>query len=85
MSAPTNNAALPSAEAPDVRRISLTEARGLLDAGRGVLVDVRDRRLYDNAHAAGAISLPLAAIEAMDGRIPAGALPPDRVAILYCA
>ena len=85
MSAPTNDAALPSAEAPEARRISLTEARALLDAGRGVLVDVRDRRLYDNAHAAGAISLPLAAIEAMDGRIPPGALPPDRVAILYCA
>ncbi len=85
MSAPTNDAAFPSAEAPEVRRISLTEARALLDAGRGVLVDVRDRRLYDNAHAAGAISLPLAAVEAMDGRIPPGVLPPDRVAILYCA
>ena len=42
-----------------VRRISVSEAHALLDAGRGVLVDVRDRRLYDNTHAAGAVSLPL--------------------------
>src|SRR3989441_7005822 len=69
----------------EVRRISVSEARALLDAGRGVLVDVRDRRLYDDTHAAGAVSLPLAVIQATQGRVPAGAVPPDRVLILYCA
>src|SRR3989442_635352 len=54
-------------------------------AERGVLVDVRDRRLYDNTHAAGAVSLPLAVIQATQGQVPAGAVPPDRVLILYCA
>ena len=68
-----------------VRRISVSEARVLLDAGRGVLVDVRGRRLYEQSHAAGAVSLPLAVIEATQGQVSAGAVPPDRVLILYCA
>ena len=68
-----------------VRRISVSEARALLDAGRGVLVDVRGRRLYEQSHAAGAVSLPLAVIEATQGQVPTSAVPPDRVLILYCA
>ena len=68
-----------------VRRISVSEAHVLLDAGRGVLVDVRGRRLYEQSHAAGAVSLPLAVIEATQGQVPASAVPPDRVLILYCA
>src|SRR5437667_6011701 len=74
-----------SEDTNDVRRIPVTEARALLEAGRGVLVDVRDRSLYDNTHAAGAVSLPLAVIQATQGQVPAGAVPPDRVLILYCA
>src|SRR6266704_3449849 len=34
-----------------VQRISVADARAQVDAGRGVLVDARDRRLYDNARA----------------------------------
>ena len=74
-----------SEDTNEVWRISVSEARALLDAGRGVLVDVRDRRLYDDTHAAGAVSLPLAVIQATQGRVPAGVVPPDRVLILYCA
>lgn len=62
----------------DVSRLAVGDARALIDAGRAVLVDTRDRRLYDNAHAEGAISLPLAEIEAT-------APPADRILILYCA
>src|SRR3989454_6075571 len=47
---------------------TLFRSHRLIDAGRGVLVDARDRRLYDNAHATGAISLPLSEIEAANGR-----------------
>ncbi len=72
-------------EGPPVARLTAAEARELVAAGRGVLVDTRDARLFDNAHIAGALSLPLAAIEAAHGRLPVGALPPDRVIILYCA
>jgi rhodanese-related sulfurtransferase len=66
-------------------RLTVTEAHELVAAGRGVLVDTRDRRLFDNAHPAGAVSLPLASIEAAQGRPPADSLPPDRILILYCA
>ncbi len=72
-------------EGPPVSRLTAAEARELVAAGRGVLVDTRDARLFDNAHIAGALSLPLAAIEAAHGRMSVGALPPDRVIILYCA
>ena len=74
-----------SEDTNEVRRISVSEAHALLDTRRGVLVDVRDRRLYDNTHAAGAVSLPLAVIQATQGQVPAGTVPPDRVLILYCA
>jgi rhodanese-related sulfurtransferase len=68
-----------------VMGLTVTQAHELVAAGRGVLVDTRDARLFDNAHAAGALSLPLATIQAAQGRPPAGALPPDRTLILYCA
>jgi len=70
----------PTVEPDEIRRVSVTEARALAASGRAVLVDTRDRRLYDNAHLPGAISLPLAQIEATDS-----AGPPEAVAILYCA
>jgi rhodanese-related sulfurtransferase len=67
------------------QRLSVAEAAQLIAAGRGVLVDTRGRNHYDNSHAAGAVSLPLAAIEATEGRAATGVVPPDRVLILYCA
>jgi len=72
-------------EGPPVARLTAAEARERVAAGRGVLVDTRDARLFDNAHAAGALSLPLSTIEAAHGQVPAGSLPPDRVLIFYCA
>ena len=74
-----------SDEGPPVSRLTAAEARELVAAGRGALVDTRDARLFDNAHIAGALSLPLAAIEAAHGQMSLGALPADRVIILYCA
>src|SRR6267143_6346509 len=76
--------ALPD-EGPAVSRLTAAQAHELVAAGRGVLVDTRDARLFDNAHAAGALSLPLSTIEAAHGQVPASSLPPDRVLILYCA
>jgi len=79
----------PADAAPDegtpVTGLTAAQAHELVAGGRGVLVDTRDRRLFDNAHAAGALSLPLATIEAAQGHAPAGLLPPDRMIILYCA
>ena len=85
MSADVNDTALATGQAPDIARVSVAEARALIDAQRGVLVDTRDRRLYDNAHAAGAISLPLSEITALQGRIRGDSVPPDRLLMLYCA
>ena len=79
----------PPNAAPDERaavsRVTAAEAHELVTAGRGVLVDTRDARLFDNAHAAGALSLPLSTIEAAHGQVPGASLPPDRVLIFYCA
>ena len=64
-------------EGPAVSGLTPMQAHELVAAGRGVLVDTRDGRLFDNAHAAGAVSLPLAQIEAAQGRLPASALPSE--------
>jgi rhodanese-related sulfurtransferase len=69
-----------------VRRVSAAEARALANAGRAVLVDIRDRSGYDNTHIEGARSLPLAVLDATAGDLPADALPPrDRLVVAYCA
>src|SRR3989442_15344599 len=65
-------------DGPAVSRLTPAEAHELLAAGRAVLVDTRDARVFDNAHAAGALSLPLSTIEAGHGQVPVGSLPPDR-------
>ena len=79
----------PADAAPDqgtpVTGLTAAQAYELVAGSRGVLVDTRDRRLFDNTHAADALSLPLATIEAAQGHAPAGLLPPDRMIILYCA
>jgi rhodanese-related sulfurtransferase len=72
-------------EGPAVSGLTAAQAHELVAAGGGVLVDTRDRRLFDNTHAAGALSLPLATLEAAQGQAPVGTLPPDRIIILYCA
>ena len=72
------------AELGAIRRVSVADARALVDQGEGVLVDTRDRRLFDNAHAAGAASVPLAEIVAAPLEAVRG-LPAARTLILYCA
>ena len=75
-----------SNEAAEPRRVQAGEAYGLFEAGRAVLLDVRDRRLYDNAHLTGARSLPLAELPAAGERLPDFAAPPPGGSlVLYCA
>ena len=71
------------AEFATVRRVSAAEARVLVDRGEAVLVDTRDRRLFDNAHAADATPMPLAQITAAPGEA-RRLVPPDRTLIFYC-
>ena len=63
-------------EAP---RISLHEARSLVDRGEEVLlIDVRGRAEYDRSHIPGAVSLPLRELPQRYGE-----LPRDRLLIAY--
>jgi rhodanese-related sulfurtransferase len=69
-----------------VARVSPADARALATDGRAVLVDIRDSSAYENAHIAGAVSLPLAVLDAAGGEVPPALAPPrDRLVVLYCA
>lgn len=62
-----------------VQRIMPAEAKALLDQGQAVLYDVRSEDLFEDRHATGAQSLPLADIEARLETIPK-----DKMLIFYC-
>jgi len=59
---PTPNK-LPQTEA-DVPRVTVEQARIALEAGAAILVDVRTAESFAEKHIAGALSIPLAQIEA---------------------
>jgi rhodanese-related sulfurtransferase len=60
-------------------KLTPVEVYPKVERGEALPIDVRDERLFDNAHIAGARPLPLARIEA-------GERPPDAALILlYCA
>jgi len=63
----------------DVQRITLADAKALLDSGTAVLVDARSAKAYNSEHAAGAISLPQEEVVARFSELPA-----DKVIIFYC-
>jgi 3-mercaptopyruvate sulfurtransferase SseA len=63
----------------DVRRITLSDAKALLDSDEAVLYDVRSADQYQAQHAAGAISLPESAVAARFRELPA-----DQTLIFYC-
>jgi hypothetical protein len=64
---------------PGVPRISVDETRQKLEAGQLLLVDVRSKGAYDQAHIAGAISIPE---EEMAERL--DELPREEEIVLYC-
>ena len=65
---------------PDqVQRISLRDAKGMIDEGEALLYDVRSAAAYESSHAAGAISFPEDEVNSL---IPT--LPPDKKLIFYC-
>ena len=76
----------PLPNAPEPRRVDASQAHAAVQAGGAVLLDVRDARLFDNAHLEGALALPLAELDAWDGRLPPRmTVPNDALLILYCA
>jgi rhodanese-related sulfurtransferase len=72
--------------APEPGKINPDQAHAASEAGRAVLLDVRDEHLFENAHIDPAVALPLAEIEAAAGHLPARiVVPEDALLILYCA
>ena len=64
---------------PHVPRISVQETDGLMKQGQALLVDVRSQASYDKAHAAGALSLPEAQVDARYNDLPS-----ETLLVLYC-
>jgi adenylyltransferase/sulfurtransferase len=58
-----------------VRRISPVELHALLDAGPRLVIDVREPREFAVGHLPGAVNIPLGALRARLGEIPAGIEP----------
>ena len=63
----------------DHLRVSLDEAKKHYDAGTAIFLDVRGVEEYRSAHVPGALSIPLAEIEARSGE-----LSPEARIITYC-
>jgi hypothetical protein len=70
---------VPALTAKEVQRITLADAKSLLDNGTAVLFDARSARAYNSKHAAGAISLPEDEVSARASELPAG-----KSLIFYC-
>lgn len=68
-----------------IRRISAGDARRLVEAGDAVLVDTRSRQFYQEAHAAGAISIPFEEIRRSAEHPALGSVPEGKMIVLYCA
>ena len=77
---PQSSGDLPQTEA-EVPRVSLEEAKLALDRGAAILVDVRSPDAFEASHIAGAISVPLGAIEIDLAEVP---LNKDQWIITYC-
>jgi predicted metal-binding membrane protein len=66
------------ASGEDIQRIAPLDAKAMLDRGEALLYDVRARSSYETEHAAGALALPEAELDAL-----APSLPKDKGLVLY--
>jgi len=64
---------------PDIKRVSVQDARQAFDEQKAVFLDVRDADSYANSHIPGALNIPLSEIE---NRLKE--LDPDQWIITYC-
>jgi 3-mercaptopyruvate sulfurtransferase SseA len=62
----------PNVPYPEVPRIAVTDARDRWESGDAVVVDVRSRTEYEQAHVPGALHIPLAEIETRFNELPRG-------------
>jgi phage shock protein E len=68
-----------------IQRIAPADARRLVEEGDAVLVDTRDGRFYEEAHAAGAISVPFGEIRRSTDHPALRSVPEGQTIVLYCA
>lgn len=79
-SLPQTEPAIPAVGAPqDVQRITLEESKAAFDNHSAVFVDVRSEASYAASHIPGALSIPLAVLEARINE-----LDPNQWIITYC-
>ena len=52
----------PAQDSSGYQQISQEEAKARMDAGQGVVLDVREQREYDSGHIPGAVLLPVGSI-----------------------
>lgn len=64
---------------PNIKRVSLADAKNAFDAKSAVFVDVRDPDSYKAGHVPGALNIPLAQMETRYKE-----LDPSQWIILYC-
>ena len=76
----TNNIQGQEGASAEPQRISVEELRALMDAGKVVVVDVRNQSIYDEGHIKGARLIPLDQIPSR-----AGELPKDKQIVTYCS
>ena len=69
----------PNIPFPDIKRVTLQEAKAALDGKTAIFVDVRSADSYKTSHITGAVNIPLAELE---GRI--NELDPGKWIITYC-
>ena len=68
-----------------IRRIAPADAHRLIEDGEAVLVDTRHPRFYQDAHAAGAISVPFEEIRRSPDHPALRSMPESQTIVLYCA
>jgi 3-mercaptopyruvate sulfurtransferase SseA len=67
--------------APDnVRRVTITELRDMLEQNKAVVVDVRGTEAYKQEHIKGALDIPENQLSSRKGE-----LPKDKLIVLYCS
>jgi 3-mercaptopyruvate sulfurtransferase SseA len=73
-------AAAPNTPPDNVRRVTISELREMMEQGKAVVVDVRGDQSYNQEHIKGALDIPE---NQLVGR--AGELPKDKLIVLYCS
>lgn len=64
---------------PEIPRVSIEDTKAAIESGSAIVLDVRSADAYAGSHIAGAVSFPLAELEARIGE-----LDPAQWIITYC-